>query len=110
IRVDPTSFDNCPGYQVDMGDGYWGCLWEEKGRGMVAKFPEAQANQILHRGDWNHYYVLADGHHIVMYLNGTKTVDITDTPGRLTGKIGFQLTHSQATDVTFKKIVIRQLP
>src|SRR5690348_4332280 len=24
IRLSPTSFDNVPGYQVDMGDGYWG--------------------------------------------------------------------------------------
>jgi hypothetical protein len=110
IRVEPTSFDNCPGYQVDMGDGYWGCLWEEKGRGMVSKFPDDQVKQVLHRGEWNHYYVLADGHHIVMYLNGTKTVDVVDTPGRLSGKIGFQLTHSQATDVQFRNMVIRPLP
>jgi hypothetical protein len=30
IRLEPVDFDNVPGYQVDMGDGYWGCLWPGK--------------------------------------------------------------------------------
>ena len=25
-RINPKTFDDVPGYQVDMGDGYWGCL------------------------------------------------------------------------------------
>src|SRR5262249_20733403 len=75
IRIKPTSFDDVPGYQVDMGDGYWGCLWDERGRGMVAKFDKAEADKILHKDDWNHYYVRAEGHHIQMWLNGVKTVD-----------------------------------
>src|SRR4029079_3725894 len=27
-RIQPKSFDDVPGYQVDMGDGFWGCLWD----------------------------------------------------------------------------------
>ena len=30
IRINPTSWDDAPGYQVDMGRGYWGLLWEER--------------------------------------------------------------------------------
>ena len=30
IRINPTNWDNAPGYQVDMGKGYWGSLWEER--------------------------------------------------------------------------------
>src|ERR1044071_1931860 len=45
IRIKPTSFDNVPGYQVDMGDGYWGCLWDERGRGMVAEYKKADADK-----------------------------------------------------------------
>jgi len=109
IRIAPTNFDNVPGYQVDMGDGYWGSLWDERGAGMVAQYPKEQANQILHKNDWNHYYVIAQGHHIQMWLNGVKTVDVTDPNGKLTGPIGFQLCHAGKTDCSFKNIYLRPL-
>lgn len=40
IRIHPTDADNAPGYQVDMGEGYWGSLWEERRAGMVQLFPK----------------------------------------------------------------------
>jgi hypothetical protein len=108
IRVAPTSFDNVPGYQVDMGEGYWGCLWDERGRGMVAKYPDADATKLVHLNDWNHYYVRAEGHHIQIWLNGVLTVDVVYDKGRLSGPIGFQLCHGEkSTDASFKNIVIR---
>src|ERR1044071_9212553 len=45
IRIKPQNFDSVPGYQVDMGDGYWGCLWDERGRGMVAEYKKADADK-----------------------------------------------------------------
>jgi len=111
IRIAPTSFDNVPGYQVDMGDGYWGCLWDERGQGMVASFPPEKAAELVHAGEWNHYYVRAQGHHIQIWLNGVLTVDTVDENGRLSGPIGFQLCHSgKATEAWFKNIVTRPLP
>lgn len=111
IRVTPVNFDNVPGYQVDAGDNYWGCLWDEKGRGYVVKYPKAEAGKILHKDDWNHYYVRAEGHHIQMWLNGVKTVDLVDEKGALSGKIGFQLCHGEGkvTDAWFKNILLRPL-
>lgn len=111
IRVKPTSFDDCPGYQVDMGEGYWGCLWDERGRGMVGKFEKAEADKIVKKNDWNHYYIRAQGHHIQMWLNGVKTVDIDDPKGNATGPIGFQLCHGvgNRTDAWFKNVYLRPL-
>jgi hypothetical protein len=111
IRIAPTSFDNVPGYQVDMGDGYWGCLWDERGRGKVVDYPKAEADKIVHKDDWNHYYIRAQGHHIQAWLNGVKTIDVVDEKGLLSGPIGFQLTHGagRMTDVTFKNVVYRLL-
>ncbi|MEO6992102.1 MAG: DUF1080 domain-containing protein, partial [Lacunisphaera sp.] len=110
IRIAPTNFDNVPGYQVDMGKGYWGCLWDERGNGMVAKFPDAEAAKILHADAWNHYHVRAQGHHIQIWLNGVLTVDVVDEKGRLSGPIGFQLCHGdKGTDASFKNVVIRPL-
>ncbi len=111
IRIAPTSFDNVPGYQIDMGDGYWGSLWDERGRSMVVKFPNDQVEKILHRDDWNHYYIRAEGHHIQAWLNGVKTIDIVDDKGLLSGPIGFQLTHGagKMTDVMFKNLMLREM-
>ncbi len=108
IRIAPTSFDDVPGYQVDMGDGYWGSLWDERGRGMIAKYPKDKVDEVLHVDDWNHYYVRAVGHHIETWLNGVKTVDVFDEPGRLTGPIGFQLCHGdKPTAASFRNLYVR---
>ena len=47
IRTKPTSFDNVPGYQVDMGEGYWGCLWDERRDGMVDRFDPIAAQELV---------------------------------------------------------------
>lgn len=111
IRTKPTSFDDVPGYQVDMGEGYWGCLWDERGRGMVAGYPKEEAAKIVNKEKWNHYFVVAQGHKIEVWLNGVKTVDVVDEKGHLTGAIGFQLCHgeSNSTEASFKNIWMRPL-
>lgn len=93
IRLHPTSWDDAPGYQVDMGTGYWGCLWEERRAGMVQKFSDNLAAQLVKQDDWNHYYIIAKGHHIQAWLNGVKTIDIEHAAGFADGNIGFQLCH-----------------
>jgi len=82
IRLHPTDVDNAPGYQVDMGPRYWGSLWEERRAGMVQKFPDELVPKLVKDKDWNHYYVIARGHHIEAWLNGVKTIDIA-IPGKL---------------------------
>ena len=111
IRIAPANFDSVPGYQVDMGDGYWGCLWEEHGRGKVVNYPKAEADKLVRKDDWNHYYIRAQGHHIEAWLNGVKTIDVVDEKGLLTGPIGFQLCHGtgKMTDASFKNVVYRPL-
>lgn len=110
IRIAPTNFDNVPGYQVDMGDGYWGCVWDERGRGMVGKFDKKQAEKIVKKEDWNHYYLKAVGPHIQVWLNGVKTVDMKDEKGRPTGPIGFQLCHgNKRTQAWFKEVVVKEI-
>ena len=111
IRIAPENFDSVPGYQVDMGDGYWGCLWDEHGRGKVVNFPKAEADKLVKQDAWNHYYIHAEGHHIQAWLNGVKTIDIVDEKGRLSGPIGFQLCHGtgKMTDAAFKNVVYRPL-
>jgi hypothetical protein len=109
IRIAPTDFDNVPGYQVDMGEGYWGCVWDERGRGMVGKYDKKEADKIVKKNDWNHYYVKAVGPHIEVWLNGVKTVDMKDEKGKPTGPIGFQLCHGNKTQAWFKNVVVKEI-
>lgn len=110
VRINPTSWDDAPGYQIDMGKGYWGSLWEERKAGMVQKFPDALAEKLARKNDWNHYYIMAKGHHIQAWLNGVKTIDIVHETGYSEGKIGFQLCHMHnPTVVEVKSLYIRAL-
>lgn len=110
IRLHPTNPDNAPGYQVDMGAGYWGSLWEERRAGMVQKYPDSLAAKLVKANDWNHYYIIAKGHHIQAWLNGVKTIDIVHEEGFLDGNIGFQLCHAKKhTIVDVKALYLREV-
>jgi Domain of Unknown Function (DUF1080) len=110
VRINPTDFDNAPGYQVDMGKGYWGSLWEERRANMVQKYPDVLVNKLVNQNGWNHYYIIAKGHHIQAWLNGVKTIDIIHEAGFLEGNIGFQLCHYHSqTAVDVKSLYIREL-
>jgi len=107
-RIHPISYDDVPGYQVDMGDGYWGCLWDEHHRQTkIFDFPKAEADKILHKEDWNHYYFRMKGTHIVLFLNGVKTAEGDDPGGFASGPLGFQLCHGDNTVASFKNIYIK---
>lgn len=110
IHIHPANFDDVPGYQVDMGKGYWGCLWEERRAGMVQKYPDSLAAKLVKANDWNHYYIVVKGHQIQAWLNGVKTIDTLHQSGFTDGKIGFQLAHAQRhTIVDVKALYIREI-
>ena len=107
-RIHPASFDDVPGYQVDMGKGYWGCLWDEHHRQKkIFDFPEAEADKILHKEDWNHYYFRMKGSHIAIFLNGVKTAEGDDPGGFTSGPLGFQLCHGDNTVASFRNIYVK---
>jgi hypothetical protein len=110
IRLHPTDVDNAPGYQVDMGPGYWGSLWEERRAGMVQKFPDELVAKLVKDKDWNHYYIIAKGHHIEAWLNGVKTIDTVHVAGFEEGNIGFQLCHGDKhTILDVKSLYIKEI-
>lgn len=109
IRTRPVDASNAPGYQVDMGTGYWGCLFDEGADAMVQQFPPADAEELVRDGDWNHYYIVARGHHIQAWLNGVKTIDAIHEEGYTEGSIGFQLCHGERhTILDVKTLAVRE--
>ena len=100
------------GYQADVGQGYWGALYDESRRNKVLAGPKAEdLPKIVKFDDWNEYRIRAEGPHIQLWLNGTKTVDYTETDPKVepTGIIGLQVHGGGKTKVLYKDIVIEEL-
>ncbi len=123
------------GYQADfeIGKTYSGILYEEKGRGILAKRGQkvvitqgedpkkpkievtgslGDTNEIqaaIKQADWNEYRVVAKGGHLQHFINGKQTVDVTDETavGAKSGVLALQLHAGPPMTVQFKDIVLQ---
>lgn len=98
------------GYQADIGQQYWGCLYDESRRNKVLACPPADKLKVDKAG-WNEYVITARGARITLDLNGVRTVDYTETdPGiDRTGFIALQVHSGPGIEVEFKDMVITEL-
>jgi hypothetical protein len=100
------------GYQADIGQQYWGALYDESRRAKVLAGPtKEQIEKIARFDDWNDYTIRADGPHIQLWLNGTLTVDYTEKDEKIeqSGIFGLQVHGGGKTKVLYKDIVIEEL-
>lgn len=64
------------GYQADMGNQWWGCLYDESRRNKILTGPaEDKRNQLIEQEQWNDYRIRCQGDHIQLWINGKQTVD-----------------------------------
>ena len=101
------------GYQADIGDKYWGALYDESRRNKVLLGPDqAQMAALVKIGDWNDYEVRAEGQRIRLTLNGQQTVDYTEADPAIPGSglIGLQIHGGGKAQVAYKDITIVELP
>ena len=125
------------GYQADLeaGKTYSGILYEERGRGIlalrgqrthiteengqtkvnllgeVAKGPELQ--QYIRHEDWNDYLIVADGNHLMHFINGKMMVDVIDAQAAKAAKSGvlaLQVHVGPPMKVQFKDMLLKKLP
>lgn len=122
------------GYQADFeyADKWSGILYEEKGRGILAKRGEqvvikqgekpgkpkievtgqtgdpAEIQAAISKDDWNDYKIVAKGNNVKQYINGKLTVDVTDETAEApkSGVIAFQMHQGAPMKVQFKDIVL----
>ena len=99
------------GYQADIGEKYWGCLYDEARRNKVLVQPAADALVGLQTDGWNEYTVTARGDQITLDLNGVRTVDYREEqPGiDRTGIIALQVHAGAPMEVQFRDIRIQEL-
>jgi hypothetical protein len=98
------------GPQADVADGYWGLLYEEKGRGILERYPEDKANALVKKEDWNEFVITAKGQHVTIDLNGTRVIDREDPKFDKEGIIALQIhVWPKPMEVRFKDIEIKEL-
>ncbi|MDH4090348.1 MAG: DUF1080 domain-containing protein [Cyclobacteriaceae bacterium] len=100
------------GYQADMGNNYYGALYDESRRDVVLAGPDSiAALSIIKPGDWNDYEIRAENKRIQIFLNGQQTVDYTE-PGQdipQSGIIGLQIHGGGKALVSYKDITIKEI-
>lgn len=80
------------GPQADIGDGYWGKLYEEFGRAWLWEDDTCDQQHVDKEG-WNLYELLAVGSNTKIAINGHECMDLDDPFITRSGLIGMQL-HS----------------
>ncbi|MFT5057716.1 MAG: putative membrane-bound dehydrogenase-like protein [Planctomycetota bacterium] len=101
------------GYQVDAGDAYWGCFYDESRRGLISR--SAQEDAIvasIQAGQWNSYRIRAEGPRIQSWINGIQATDYTETSDRipLDGQMGLQVHGGGKVQVQLRRVEIERLP
>ncbi len=109
VRVPPHEMS---GYQADIGEAYWGVLYDESRRNKILVAASENAVKALNKTDWNHYTVRAQGDRITLALNGKTSVNYHETePGiARTGLLGVQIHAGGPTEVKFQNMLIQALP
>ncbi len=133
-KVVEEEYSVVSGYQADMelGKNYSGILYEEKGRGILAKRgqkvviedndnakkpkievvgetrPSADVQAGIKQGEWNEYKVVAKGNVLEHWINGKLAVHVTDntTVGAKEGVIALQLHQGKPMTAQFKDLVL----
>ena len=118
------------GYQadIDRAGTYLGLLYDEHGRGVLAKRgektiidPEGKRETIRLEGqqakvdlnDWNDYEIIACGPHITLKLNGITSAEVIDEERKqrdLSGKLALQIHSGPSMTIQFKDIRLKRMP
>jgi len=101
------------GYQCDMGEGWWGALYDESRRNKVLVKPDPKSvEQALKKDDWNQYVIRCEGKRIRTSINGVDMIDYTEPDDSLPqyGLIGLQIHGGGPAVASYKDITIEQLP
>jgi hypothetical protein len=98
------------GYQADLGQHYWGALYDESRRKKVLAGPKLEdVLKVVKMDDWNDYTIRAEGKHIQLWINDMKTVDYTESDATIEqkGLIGLQIHGGPPSEAWYKDIRIK---
>ena len=100
------------GYQADVGQHYWGALYDESRRNRILAHPDrSDIVRLVKHEDWNDYTIRCEGARIRLWLNGTRTVDYTEQDAKIerSGIVCLQIHGGAKAKVHYKDITIEEL-
>ncbi len=99
------------GYQADIGEKYWGCLYDESRRRIVLVQAPETLNDVLKKEDWNSYVIRAEGESVKLSINGFQSVDYVEKEAEIArdGIIALQVHSGPPLKVEFRNIRIKRL-
>jgi hypothetical protein len=99
------------GYQADIGERYWGCLYDEARRNKVLVQAPPALDAVLKKDGWNNYVIRAEGERVQLWLNGLQTADYRETDAAIerSGILALQIHSGPPMEVRFRNLRIRQL-
>jgi len=100
------------GYQADLGQNYWGALYDESRRNKVLIAPDkAELAKVLKLGEWNSYRILCEGRHIQLWINDFQTVDYTEEDRAIeqSGLIAVQIHGGPPGEAHYRNVRIRRI-
>ena len=98
------------GYQADLGEGYWGAIYDESRRNRVLIAPvDGLIEGTLDETGWNRYRIVAEGPRIRLFVNDEQTVDYTEEEAGIPqrGLICLQIHSGPPGEVRFRDVRIR---
>jgi putative membrane-bound dehydrogenase-like protein len=106
FRSVPLPDGEMRGPQADIGAGWWGKLYEESGRGLLAN---EGGEKFVKPAEWNEYVVEAVGGHVRIWINGNLCTDYEDDKLARRGIFGLQMHAGGPMEVRFKELKLEVL-
>jgi putative heme-binding domain-containing protein len=106
FRSEALAGSEVRGPQADVGEGWWGKLYEENGRGILS---DRSGEEYVRRDDWNDYEIIAEGSHVKTFVNGHVCVDLDDAKLARRGFFAFQIHAGGPMEVRFKDLKLEVL-
>lgn len=99
------------GYQADIGNGFWGDLYDEHRREKLVSGDLSILKRILNEDGWNSYIIRCKGNHHELYINGVKTCDYIEKDTKIPqkGVIAVQIHSGGVAQGEFRDLTITEL-
>lgn len=99
------------GYQADIGDGYWGDIYDEHRREKLMGGDLSTLRYLLNKDGWNSYIIRCRGNLHELYINGVKTCEYTEKDASIPrkGVIAVQIHSGGVAQVAFRDLTITEL-
>lgn len=102
---------NMVGYQADIGEGYWGDIYDEHRRGKLVSGYLGSLTYVLNEEGWNSYIIRCKGNFHELYINGVKTAEYEEMDQSIpkSGLIGIQLHSGGKAKIELRDLTITDL-